>query len=637
MAGSALKIIQEELRRNLTGDVKFVQKLLYYFELRLPEDITSLLGRSSFFFPLVINPQGYTMDEPFALERTFTQGGGMYVEEHGIIERVITLRGNTGFKPRTMHRDPLMLLADPPEAKSHSRILSAFALDKLSGQRHFQYLQDAVFRTYADYKRDPATAERTQLFFHNPKDDESWLVAPRRFTLERSSDKPATYNYTIELLVLGPAAIADETFSEDAALLEQLRSAIQEVKNAIAMVSGAINDLTNLVAEIEGLVKGVASAIDTVGDVIDAATNFVNGVTDLIEAPYAIINSLQEVFDSGSAFLETVDNFPDNARQAFRRLTDGLDRLGTHPEVFETSTQAEMRKNRERQELTLAVSSATLAAAAASSPPASLAAFAAMGTAITPGEAQAAEGVTTAGRSQPAYTGAQQYEVTSGDTLVSLAARYLGDARLWQHIAVVNGLKPPFINDQAGADLTDLRESPLPGAVGVGRKLLIPNFAKPPASQPQLPVLGVQLEAPAEEHFLGADLALVPVTGENGRTRYDLAIDTDGGSIDAKIVRGVPNLVQALKVRLATEKGTDLLYRNLGVARVIGLNMGPVDTTLAKFRILEAMSADPRVGAVRKVAFQAAEESPDLLEVEAEVEVRGFTQTSNVKSVLGTS
>jgi hypothetical protein len=254
---------------------------------------------------------------------------------------------------------------------------------------------------------------------------------------------------------------------------------------------------------------------------------------------------------------------------------------------------------------------------------------------MTPGEADAHKDTRmAAGNSVPAYTGSTEYAVTSGDTLAALASRYLGDARLWQNIAVLNGLKPPFINAQASADLTSLTDSPLPGAVGVGSKILIPNFSKDVGQLSVLPVLGVLPEATAEEHFLGTDMALKPVTADNGRTMYDIAIDTDGGSVDAKLVRGLPNLVQALKTRLATEKGTDIMYRTLGMARVVGINLTEADITLAKFRVMESLTADPRVASVRKLSYDISEASYDTLEIEADVEVRGFSQASTIKAVL---
>jgi hypothetical protein len=193
----------------------------------------------------------------------------------------------------------------------------------------------------------------------------------------------------------------------------------------------------------------------------------------------------------------------------------------------------------------------------------------------------------------------------------------------------VNGLKPPFLNEQASANLDRSDESPLPGSAGVGQKLLVPNFAKPPQAQPLLPVLGVRQEEPAEVHLLGSDLALEPAPGARGL--FDIPIDTERGSTDAKTVRGVANLRQAIITRLATERGTDTLYKRMGMQRVVGLGIAAIDLETARFRVSEAVGQDPRIASVRRIELASTD---DLLEIDLDAEVRGFTQSTRVSCEL---
>jgi hypothetical protein len=632
MASSTLNVIREAARQAATGDDKFFKKLLYFFELRVPAEV-SFGGITSFTFPLVLNPESYSLEEPFTLEATPTQGGGLYIEENGIVQRMIRLRGHTGFKPRRMPRQPASLLSLKPDKKSFTRELPGLVADLVSGQRHFQYLQDAVFRTYADLKRDPATSEETFLFFHNPKDDEHWLVAPQRFALDRVAARSTLYTYSIDLLVVDRADAVDEDFSEDKGWLDQVKDVLRMVQSGFDLVSGAIRDLTALTAELTGVIKDVGKIIDSATNILTATQDFISGVTELIQVPYTLLNSVTELIDEAldiqTALVEAKDeiqDIPDTVKQMFRNMADGIDRIGTHPEAFETPAQKELRQTRRRQELATSASAEALAAAESATPPQSLAEVESMGTALLPGDAQRARAELGVGRNVSRFTGAREIAIAQGDTLANLAARYLGDARLWQHIAAVNGLKPPFVNEQAAVNLDKGDESPLPGAAGVGQKLLVPNFAKPPQAQPLLPVLGVRQDEPAEVHLLGSDLALEPVPGARGL--YDIPIDIERGATDAKTVRGVANLRQAVVTRLAIERGTDTLYKRMGMQRVVGLSIAAIDLETARFRVSEAVGQDPRIAAVRRVELASTN---DLLEVDLDAEVRGFTQSTNVK------
>lgn len=642
MATSLVKTVTESLRQESAQDFNFYRKMTYFFELRIPEEM-SVGALSTFLVPLIIPPESYTLEEPFTLEATPTQGGGLYVEENGIVQRMIKLEGTTGFKPRFFPKGFISTGILAPDKQSHSRVLSNFILENISGQRHFQYLQDAVFRTYADLKRDPATSEGTYLFFHNPKDDEHWLVAPQKFTLTRTSDKPVLYRYSIELLVVDKAEAVDADFSEEQGLLDTIKGAMNMVKSGLDLIAGAINDLTALYGELTSLVKDFGKIIDTATTIVDAAGNFANGLSALIEAPYAILNSCSELVDSAGEIIEQneqqnpdVKKVPATVRQKLKQIADGVDRIGTHPEVFETPAQRKLRETRDSQELLTSASRETIEDAVASDPPASLAAVEDLGTGITSGDVRSAKGELGIGRGVVQYTSAKEVEVTQGDTLVNLAAKFLGDARLWQQIAVVNGLQPPFINDLASTPI-DTDESVFSGTLGRGSKILIPSFAKPPEKQALLPVLGVRVEEPAEVHLLGVDVALEIVAGRDGAPIYDMAIDTDRGSVDVKLVRGVANVSQAIIIRLSTDKGSDILYKRLGLGRLVGMNITSVGLETVKFQIREALTQDPRISAVRSLSIGSDSEDyiTDAIVVDANVELRGFTQSASVRATVG--
>jgi hypothetical protein len=214
----------------------------------------------------------------------------------------------------------------------------------------------------------------------------------------------------------------------------------------------------------------------------------------------------------------------------------------------------------------------------------------------------------------------------------------MGDARLWQHIAIYNGLKPPFTDDQAAAPLSGdsgADESPFEGAIGIGSKVLIPTNQKSSVDLPILPVYGVEISEPAEHLFLGSDLALEAVRDVYGTSRalYDIPINTELGSVDAKLVQGMDNLGQMALIRLITEKGHDVLYKQLGLRRVVGMGFKELDLEMAKFRLIETLDADPRISKVQSLQVLQTG-AGDTLEVDARLEVRGMAETQAVRVTL---
>lgn len=653
MAVSTIALVRESIRQGLMDDENFLKRILYFFELRVPTEVSTVGGFFGFVFPLIIPPTSYSMEEPFSVEATPTQGGGLYVEENGIVQRTIRLSGHTGFKPRPLKlrlgdAAPAVLAADK---KSYSRQLPGTILDEISGQRHFHYLQDSVFRTYADLKRDPATAKDTYMLFHNPRDQEHWLVVPKVFTLERDASSPFLYRYNIELLVVDKGEETRADFSEDKSILDSFRDTLRTIKNAVDLVTGALNDLTAMANEIRLYINDVSTILGSVNALISAASNFVDGVTDLIEAPLSSIDSAIESIEDAlernneqielSEFVDLTIDFPDQVFNKFRAMADGMELIGSYPEIFVNSSVVTISDVRDHQVDGRRFDEARITAALESDAPTTFDEVRGLGTQLTPGDAESIRGAITAGAAIRRYRSTREVSVEQGDTLMGLAARYLGDARAWQYIAIANGLKPPYIDAQASAPLvsaagvappsTDLL--PWPSALGVGSKILIPSPLRSTQDMPNLPVQGAKPSEPSENQLLGTDLALEVVAGIEGSSNalYDIPVDTDLGSLDAKVVSGVANLKQALITRMITERGTDTLYKTLGVQRVVGLGFAPLDLETARFRVQEAVGGDARIAAIRDLTLR---QEGDALAVEMTAEIRGFADSQPVRALI---
>ena len=646
-----LDFLRETVRQAITGDDKFYKQFLYFFELRIPQKLAINGIQTTVLFPLMLAPENLSMDEPFAVEVTQTQGGGLIVEENGIIQRMLRIRGNTGFKPRAWEGSRgLALSVVPPEKRSYSRNLDPFIFDALSGQRHFQYLQDAVFRTYGDLKRDPESAEDTRLFWHNPKDDEHWEVIPQKFSLERSSSKRTIYMYSIDLLIVGKAEAEEIDVSEDKSWLDDAKNGLRSINNAVQLFTGAIRDLNKVVGELTSLAMGIDTILTNTIQILDACNAVVDGIVTVIAIPGTTVKNLlnsvttfldnmeeaSKVYstrlDSAYDFDESDPPIPVEVYQSLRSIEVGCSQLLLNPESFETKLQEQIRNSKDLQDLSTSVSAEELAAAGAQDDFSTLAQFDRLGTGLTPGDANRANvELTKSGKDSPAYTALQEVKMTQTDTISGLASRYLGDARKWQDIAHANNLPAPYIMGQAAEDLqAGENADQVPGALGTGKSILVPNFQRPPQERALLPIIGVPITAGLEEKLLGRDLRLT--RSQSNAPQYDLTIDTAGGSADIQSISGISNLQQALEIRLIQEKGTDPLYRSVGLRPIVGYNAVPVDQELIQFRIVQSILEDPRIASIKKAEF--ATPQSDAIEVTIDANVFGLSSAATIRTTL---
>lgn len=666
MTVSTLEYLKEQARQKKTGDTNFLKRMLYFFELVVPAEKMKNGEQLNFLFPLIIPPEAMTLSEPFSVEATETLGGGLYVEENGIIQRNLTIRGNTGFHPRNLQttsngpggsflksaaRASLGALIDlgavngkpdltAMDSPSYSRKLPIRVLAAISGHRHFEYLQDAVFRTYADLKKDPVSAAGTSLRFHNPKDEEHWEVVPKLFELERDKSKNRfLYNYRIELLIVGPAEKAEFNYMEDKTLLEQFNDKVRTVKKGVDLVTGGLNDLTRLSAEIKKSISNIVVLIDSVNRIKSAASDFVNGFSSLIDSTHAIVLSTRDMLNNSlhNAYkLErsgTTSPMPETVVHTFRQVDKGLSFISANPSVFSDSNDTKINEVKNKQNK-YTVDEATITEAKNTESPSSYTELKNKGTALTRGEAEAISGEIDVGGNYFAYASAIRVLISSGDTLVSLAAKYMGDARLWQYIAILNDLKPPFVSDIASIDLSKrCDEHPFNNALGIGDYILIPSNNASTNSYGNMAIVGTALSESVENHIFGTTFALDPIYGKLDRpvtyfsnnVKYDIPIDVEGGSIDVKYASGKKNLVQSLIMRIVIEKGTATLFKKLGLSRIVSMNFTPSDLENAKYRIRETILSDPRVDSIESYDL---EQDKDCLINDLVVGIRGYNEST---------
>ncbi len=619
---SLIKILQEDNRQENADDANFYKQFLYFFELLIPIDgLSAPVGGTkveSNLFPLMLNPSSISLSDPFTVQVTPGLDGGLVAEENGIIMRQLTIRGHTGWKPRPNKSWQASSFETPESASFRAR--GKQVAEALSGQRHFQFLQDRVFRIYGDLKKDPALAKDTSLVFHNIKDDEHWLCLPQNFTMDRDARRPLFYNYAIEMLVVNDASFETRDFSEDKSFLDQLKDDIRTAKAALDNVTGAVNDVSNMVNELADTISGLIGVLDGIDDLIGSASNFVQSGANLIAQP---INRLAGFVSSLDDAIETLLDSPLRAKetvaQSFRNMQDALDQFRVHPRIFGEDDEKRAQEERRRQGLGTGSSTSALTRAA-DNPPASTNELATFGTANMPGDQSRALAELGVGQNPERFPSANERVLAQGETLPGLAAKYMGDARLWRKIAALNKLQAPFISTQK-----------LPGTLTVGDRILIPSTALPPQRRPLTTVFGVPTDRSAAEQFLGADLRLDPAPA-SARGFFDFVVDVEQGSTDFKLVVGIDNLKQAIRTRVTTERGTDVLYRRLGYKRLVGLGIVVVDRELAAFRLGEAVAADPRIAAIHGLRLAAS--TDDVIDVEIDAAVKDLNEQVAVTAEL---
>lgn len=610
---------RETLRQRATGDSDYAEPLTLIFELRLPSgsDPGSAAGYT-FLFPLQLAPQGMGISEPFAVDVTPTQHGGLFVEEGGIVQRRLRLRGTTGFWPA-----PLDIQA-PPAGKpsagaSFSRQLPPLRdTNVLSGQRHFQWLQDAVFRRYGDYKRDPSTAAATQLILHDVQNDEHWLVAPMSFSSERSSSSPLEHPYDIDLLILDKAdPLPPSRKTSERSLLQAMGDTLRATQDFLRRANAAVNDLTAVQQELSLAVHNVGATVGLASSLVGSVANFVAGTVELVQSPYQAIFAVAQACENvlriaanARALGLTVANWPRPIEQRFWALTTAAEQLGLAPQAFVPPADS----LRAQQAVTAAPNEAP-------APLRSLAAIDAQGSSGMPSEPSLRAARTQMGLGLRDYPYTERYLVAAGDSLTSLAVRFLGDPRAWSVIAAANDMLPPFVPTAAAGALPRAFQG---SALQVGQLLRIPS-ATPPAGVAQNDaVLGARPEQTPEEQTLGVDLLCVL----DARGQRDLALGTTDGMPDLAVVAGEANFEQALRTRLSVERGTALLYPDLGLPRLVGTGQVSADWQQLRLRVQQVLEADPRAARVEHVEMSIQGDSATLQATVTRADAAGATQLS---------
>jgi len=251
------------------------------------------------------------------------------------------------------------------------------------------------------------------------------------------------------------------------------------------------------------------------------------------------------------------------------------------------------------------------------------------------------------------YKSGKLVKINYGESLESLATRYLGDPNKWLDIAIANGLKPPYIDEvgvripllsNGSSNQINLAETDISGNLNIDKlyinqQVFLQSNAEVVVDQrsiisiKQVPVSGeiiLELDGARDmARYHTADQAHIRVFAPNTinsnfyvlipspealpdgrneevpwflaksaedekRAKVDLALNSDGDLTfttngDVKLSYGLDNAIQAIKLKMMTELGSLRYHPTFGLVNAIGNKNLNIDAT--KELIIESINS----------------------------------------------
>lgn len=617
MGVSLIDIIKEEIREAKTADDQFFVKAPYVFVLQGPplKGPIGPLGYAT--FPLPVNPQDFTYALPFAAEITPLQQGGVTSEEGGICIGEISIDASMGFKPKPDLSNSLG--AGDGDFSGLLGVGGGF-YDNISGQMHFWRLANRCFDAYSALKKDPESAHKTSLEFHSIRDQLHLAVVPREFSLHRSASRErVAYRLTCKLAVVGPAEKITWV-SPDKDLISKIKDTIGQIRAAIQAVAAVIDDVTAALDEIRRTISSVVSILDDLTTTITSFTNLVDGTKKFLDLPRQALVSLTENCEAMAGLASSVAGWPADAVQAWRNISDQMDALTVASTTYLSESwnkQIERYHNLVNQG---PLETGTRQFGVQSTPgqgDTSYSVADVFDNGEKPGDMRRSANLTDEGRvSSLEYQGIAERVVGQGDTIQSIAAKHVGDARKWLDVAMINDLRPPYITDQAN----------VPNTLRVGDKVVIPVRA--PRGSPDTITTGAARTGDSQAaKNLGCDFLMAQQ--QDGLLGWQ--IDEAGGSTDVLRVEGIDNFAQAIEMRFKTEQGQNILYPAIGIPRAVGATGTRQASLDLRYQIRAQLLADKRVERLARFSFKLEE---DRLTLDADLQPVGFSSLRTVSRTL---
>ena len=493
-----------------------------------------LLGTSSYFFNL--HPKAMNISEPFATHIIPTQGGGMYVESQGVVIRTLTLSGTTGYRPamtRSQSSRPDNVI--PHKAGEPTGFMNILKLRNL-------------FRNYSDLKKDKGQSYKIYMVWFNNKEQEAWFFEPTSFVTTRDAASPFTYNYVITGTLTQKVNFSSvvNTIHPDSTSVHAHVASMRRGASMINSIVGAylpalgddiVGDLRSTTTKILELVDKLDTTLTSIGTTLQGISGGVLAVGSvlggLVQNAKGSLNKLYKDQKGmwGSGNVETWASNWTVTRKAMFELSHEFDMLSTTVATLsQPGAVEELERDQNRDSYPTTPKNRIMSPRGG--------------------------GDTSGTQPQPfACPG-------PGTDLETWVIDILGDLNWLSWIIEFNGLDSPYITD------TPTYAAPFQKFLTSGDIIYLPVPTDLVSGDNNVKINPLKTSLNVYEEAMGRDIKLNKSTDATlGASEFNIAISPTG---DLAVVGGQENIVQAIEIKLHTERGELSAHPEFGLVPVMG-------------------------------------------------------------------